>query len=164
MRLKWFFVKIARIWFCFKRITVGNDALEWGHVCFKSPPDSEREKLAFRRVIEILATHRPEILKIYPDYSPPNILRKIALDMMYAYVKRQIAVIFFESMNIFGGGKLSKYAKEEINSCQKKYYLWENFFISKPDSKEEEIALQKLKEGKEISSKMVFRNYLITIE
>ncbi|MFA5086683.1 MAG: hypothetical protein WC468_03820 [Candidatus Paceibacterota bacterium] len=67
-------------------------------------------------------------------------------------------------MNIFGGGKLSKYAKEEINSCQKKYYLWENFFISKPDSKEEEIALQKLKEGKEISSKMVFRNYLITIE
>ena len=162
--LKWFFVNIAQIWFVLKRITIGNDGLKWGYVYFKTPFGSEREKLAFKRAIELLAIKNPEILKIYPDYSPPNILRKIAFGNMYIYLHGCIAIFFFESMDIFGSGKLSEHAKREVNSYEEKYYLWAIFILSKPDSKDEEIALQKLIAKGEVFPKSIFRNYLITIE
>ena len=164
MFLKWFLVNIAQIWFGFKRITTGNDVLKWSHVYFKAPFGSEREKLAFKRAIELWAIKNPEILKIYPDYSPPNILRKIAFNKMYIYLHGCIAIAFFESMDICGDGKLSEHAKREINSYKEKYSLWAAFFLSKPDSEDEGISLQKLITKGEIFPKTIFRNYLITIE
>lgn len=164
MLIEWFFVNIVRIWFGFKKITVRNSSLDWAHVYFKAPPGSERERLAFKRAIELWSFNDPDILKIYPDYSPPDILRKIAFEYMYIYLNGRIAVIFFESMDIFGSGKLSKHGRREIDSYQKKYYLWADLFLSKPDSNDEKISIQKLKEEGEIFPRMVFRNYLITIE
>jgi hypothetical protein len=67
-------------------------------------------------------------------------------------------------MDIFGDGKLSKHAKRDIDFYKEKYSLWATFFLSKPDSKDEEISLQKLITEREIFPKTIFRNYLITIE
>ena len=139
MLLKWFFVKI---WFYFKRITVGDDILGWVHTYFKTQPGSEREKIAFKKAVELWAIKDPKILKIYPDYSPPNILRKIAFNNMYVYLHDCIAVAFFESMDILRDRNLGDGAKETIVYYEEKYSLWENFFLSKPGSRDEEISLK----------------------
>ena len=164
-----FFLKIAKIWFWFKKMTIGENVLEWGHVYYKTPLGSEREKLAFRKAIELWAEIDSEVLKIYPDYSPPDILRKCAFENMYVYRHNSFATLFqsiLGSSDILLGdiGEASEYAKKESTLYLEKFHWWSKLLLSKPNDKEEDVALQELKKLGEIFSRMVIGNYLITIK
>jgi|WetSurMetagenome_2_1015567.scaffolds.fasta_scaffold108385_4 hypothetical protein len=148
--LKWIFAKTAQVWFCFKRITTGSSILKWGFVYYETPYGSEREKLAFRKAIELWAAKNPEVLEIYPDFSPPDILRKTAFGNMYVYLHGSVVVTFLDAMDIFSDERTRESSKRESDACKNKYCLWRNLLLSEPNSKNEKIALQKLKEEGEI--------------
>lgn len=169
MFLKSLFEKFAKIWFWYKKAIVFLDLYAenyaWSYIYYKTPIGSEREKLAFGEAIKLWAQENDKAKKAYPDYSPPNMLRKYGFGIMFSYSHRDSVLNAFASTDCFCNRiEPSWSVKKEIDLLKKKSTLWQEFIFSIPDSQEEKIILQKLKELGEVFPRSAIGNYSITIE
>ena len=147
---------LAQIWFVLKKLTVGTYSLRWAYIYYKTPLGSEREKLAFEEVINLLDRTiidktNTDLLKIYPNYCPPNILRKVAFGNLYAYNHNLLAAA-------------GRYQLRLATDNADKFYSWLDFIYSMPDSETEDKALSRLMELGEVFPSMIVRGYTVTIE
>lgn len=163
MFLKPFFEKVAKIWFWYKCKTAGSGILGWGYIYFKTPVGSEREKMAFRQTIELWAKVNNEVSKVYPDYMPPDILRKCAFGGMFVNSHNSFGILYRSAWNSLDGNP-SKASLLESQLCLEKYQWWEMLVLSKPKDEKESRAISELKRLGEIFPHMVSRHGTASIE
>ncbi len=134
-----------------------------------TPLGSYREKLAFKKVVNLYSEQNGDKLKeIFPDYNPPDLLRKIGFHNAQAYLRNARAILIrskIANSDLFEDGEPSEAAIKKSELYIEKHVQWTNLIFSFPNSQEEKNALNELQKLGEINiPQMKIGNYLITIK